>query len=615
MHTSSVDDEVAPARSRAVEILGAAHSAAQRCDREDLVERLEAAQERMRLAEVTVLVVGEFKQGKSSLVNALVNADVCPVDDDVATAVATVIRHAEASEATVTYDPPPGPEGPSDIGDAVTSPIRVEDASAYVVSGRIADSEQRVRSVEIGIPRKLLASGLRFVDTPGVGGLESAHGMATMGALGMADAVFFVTDSSQELTQSELNFVELACSRSPHVYCVMPKIDFYPQWRKIRELNEGHLADAGLDVEILAVSSELRRRSVTGRDRQLNLESGFPALLARLRDKIVSDAEMTTIRGCMADVRSCLAQLQQAEQAERDVLADPDARAGLIAEAENAKRTAERMRSAAARWSVTLNDGIADLTSDIDHDMRTRTRELLAEIHDLVDDNDPTDVVDELFPMVEQRLMADVAENYERMRNQASELSIRVLDLFENDSPAGDVPDVLAPTDLLEGVGSIEVELADRPTLRENVLSGMRGSYGGVMMFGMLGSVVGLATFGPLSVAAGALLGRKAARDERQRQLTLRRQQAKQGIKKYFDEVTFRVNKHSRDTLRQIQRDLRDANNARSQELSRTANEAQKAASAAVQTDEKERERRLNDLDASLDQMRRIDAAAEALVT
>ena len=44
-----------------------------------------------------VLVVGEFKQGKSQLVNALVNAPVCPVDDDIATAVPTVVRHAETT--------------------------------------------------------------------------------------------------------------------------------------------------------------------------------------------------------------------------------------------------------------------------------------------------------------------------------------------------------------------------------------------------------------------------------------------------------------------------------------------------------------------------------------
>ncbi|MDG2113588.1 MAG: dynamin family protein [Actinomycetota bacterium] len=599
--------------SRAMGVIDAAHGAAERIGRPDLMERLAAARERLHQSEVTVLVAGEFKQGKSSLINAIVSAPVCPVDDDVATAVATIVRYAESSEASITYDPlvEEGQEA-SDIGDGLVSPVRVEDAGAFVVSGRIADTDQRVRAVEIGIPRTLLASGLRLVDTPGVGGLESAHGMATTGALTMADAVIFVTDASQEFTASEMGFLQKALDRCPSVLCAMPKIDFYPNWRRIHELNAGHLERAGLDVEILPVSSDLRQYSVKNDDRELNVESGFPALMTRLRDDIVARAEHTTIRGAMNDVHIAVAQLKDTEQAEHDVLRDPSKQEQLIAEATKAKEQAERMRSAAARWSTTLNDGISDLTSDSDHDMRSRTRALLAELDELIDENDPTDIADELLPMVEQRLMADVAENYERMRNQAIELSMRVLDLFEDDQSGGDVPEVAAPLGLMEESGRLEVDLAERPTLRETVFVGMRGSYGGVMMFGMLGSVVGLATFGPLSLAAGVLLGRKSAKEERKRQLTLRRQQAKLGIKKFIDDVTFRVNKHSRDTLRQIQRDLRDANMTRAQELNTTASEALKAAQSALQADESERTRRLKELDASLDQLQRIGAAATA---
>ena len=46
---------------------------------------------------VRVLVVGEPKQGKSSLVNALVGAPVCAVRDDVATVVPTVVRDGSAA--------------------------------------------------------------------------------------------------------------------------------------------------------------------------------------------------------------------------------------------------------------------------------------------------------------------------------------------------------------------------------------------------------------------------------------------------------------------------------------------------------------------------------------
>ncbi len=55
--------------------------------RTDLAERLEQTRARLRDPGVRVIVVGEFKQGKSKLINALVNAPACPVDDDIATSV------------------------------------------------------------------------------------------------------------------------------------------------------------------------------------------------------------------------------------------------------------------------------------------------------------------------------------------------------------------------------------------------------------------------------------------------------------------------------------------------------------------------------------------------
>ncbi|MGH3821508.1 MAG: dynamin family protein, partial [Pseudonocardiaceae bacterium] len=60
-------------------------------DRSDLEARLAQTRARLLDERVRVLVVGEFKQGKSLLVNGLVRAPVCPVHDDMATSVPTVV--------------------------------------------------------------------------------------------------------------------------------------------------------------------------------------------------------------------------------------------------------------------------------------------------------------------------------------------------------------------------------------------------------------------------------------------------------------------------------------------------------------------------------------------
>src|SRR5690606_40618541 len=65
-----------------------------------------------------------------------------------------------------------------------------------------------------GLP---ISGGLVLVDTPGVGGLGSAHGAATMAAVAGADAVVFVSDAAQEYTRPELDFLASAMQMCPNV--------------------------------------------------------------------------------------------------------------------------------------------------------------------------------------------------------------------------------------------------------------------------------------------------------------------------------------------------------------------------------------------------------------
>ena len=99
-----------------LETLELAIQGARAYQREDLAERLSSARRLLADSTVMVHVVGEFKQGKSQLVNALVNAPVCPVDDDIATAVPTVVRYAAATEVALVREgsPPERTEVPVD---------------------------------------------------------------------------------------------------------------------------------------------------------------------------------------------------------------------------------------------------------------------------------------------------------------------------------------------------------------------------------------------------------------------------------------------------------------------------------------------------------------------
>ena len=92
------------AARHALETLDMAIQGTRAYGREDLAERLSSARRLLSDSTVMVHVVGEFKQGKSSLVNALLTAPICPVDDDIATAVSTEVRYAEQVCASASFE-------------------------------------------------------------------------------------------------------------------------------------------------------------------------------------------------------------------------------------------------------------------------------------------------------------------------------------------------------------------------------------------------------------------------------------------------------------------------------------------------------------------------------
>ena len=101
-----------------IELLDRALDLTTRCGRQDLHRRLALVRERAQDPSVRVLVVGQPRQGKSQLVNALVGAPVCGVRDDTTTVVPTVVREGPAPSAALVFAPR---NGSADAGTALDS--------------------------------------------------------------------------------------------------------------------------------------------------------------------------------------------------------------------------------------------------------------------------------------------------------------------------------------------------------------------------------------------------------------------------------------------------------------------------------------------------------------
>jgi len=590
---------------RATSVVDLALQACRAYGREDLGQRLGAVRRTLDDPGIHVVVAGEFKKGKSSLVNALVGAAVCPVDDDTATSVPTYIRYGEQVVAHVIHAEEP----------VRREPIAIEDIRRHVTQENVpgAAYNTSIAGVEVRLPRTMLASGLVIVDTPGVGGLGSAHAAASLAAISMADAVVFVTDASQELTAAEVDFLRQARDLCGTVLCVLTKTDFFPAWRQIRDLDVGHLRGVA-EIQVVAVSSTLRSRAVRVNDAALNAESGFPALVEFVSQRVAGGAVARVATAASGEVVAVSRQIESQFQAELAALADPEANAKVIRQLTATKERADLLRVAAAKWQQTLGDGIADLTVNVDHDLRARIRQVIAEADEAIDEADPADTWPQIEAWLKSRIAQEILTNYTVLRRRAGELSEVVSEHFRDG--AGVVLSELGiynpSTVLAQSQVDTDVEM-ERQGMVTQVWSMMRQSYGGILMFTVLPAMLHIPVVAPVAIGIGLVMGRKGLQDEKKRHLAARRGQAKNAVRKYCDEVTFGVGKDSRDTVRRVQRQLRDFYGARAEELNRSNAEALKAAQEAAQKTEVERQKRVRDLQAELARLKELRERAAAV--
>jgi replication fork clamp-binding protein CrfC len=580
-------------------------------ERTDLRKRLDQTLRRLHDPSIRVIVVGEFKQGKSKLINALVTAPVCPVDDDIATSVPTIVRHGEPASASVLL--PRADAEPGDESDLERQPINIRELAAYVSERGNPGNAKKLVAAEVFLPRKVLAGGLTVVDSPGVGGLGSTHTLTTLTALPTADALLLVSDASQEYTEPEIRFLRQAMRITPSVVGVLSKTDLYPEWRRVAELDRGHLSEVSRDIPLIPLSSDLRLEATRLRDAELNSESGFPDLIGYLRNEIVGKAQRIQRRSVSQDLLSAMDNLRLSLQAELAALEDPAGTPAMIAGLESAKLEADDLRKRSARWQITLNDGIGDLIADMEYDLRDRLRRIQRDAETAIDQGDPGPTWAAFTIWLEECTAAAISDTFVWTSERSQWLATQVAEHFSEDEVAlpvlrvSDTGDALDPVDDMPGLDD------GRINPMQKVLIGMRGSYGGVLMFGLLTGIFGMALINPLSVGAGLLLGRKAYREDKESRLKRRQMEAKALVRRQVDDVVFQVGKQLKDRLRLVQRSTRDHFTEIAEEHHRSLSDSVAAAQKAATTYKLEKEMRIRDIKAGLKRVDTLRQAAEKL--
>jgi hypothetical protein len=235
-----------------------------------LAAEAEGATERIAEGRFYVACVGQFKRGKSTLINALIVDAVLPTGVAPVTSVVTVIRYGAERGARVR------------AAGRDWEPIPIESLAAYVSEKENPENEKGVEAVEVFVPAKLLDSGMSLVDTPGVGSVFAGGTRATRAFVPHIDAALVVLGADPPISGEELALVEEVAGHVETLIFVLGKADRLSERERLeaiwftervleRRIGERRLGRAG--EPILQVSALDRLAGTgTGRDWEVLVE-------------------------------------------------------------------------------------------------------------------------------------------------------------------------------------------------------------------------------------------------------------------------------------------------------------------------------------------------------
>jgi GTP-binding protein EngB required for normal cell division len=160
-----------------------------------------------------VACVGQFKRGKSTLLNALVGYAAVPTGFVPVTAVPTVIRFGDELHARVR------------MRDGSWRDVAMPELKEYVTEELNPENKKAVEGAEVFVPSPMLSSGMCFVDTPGLGSVFTENSATTQAFIPHIDAALVVVGADPPIAGEELALVEAIGNQVRDLILVINKAD------------------------------------------------------------------------------------------------------------------------------------------------------------------------------------------------------------------------------------------------------------------------------------------------------------------------------------------------------------------------------------------------------
>lgn len=384
------------------------------------LERLCELEERLGQQRLHLAVLGQFKRGKSTLLNALLGVDVVPTGVLPITAIPTFLEAAATPGLTILYA-----DGREDRFDFTAIEALRERLADLVTEEANPDNRLGLARVIVRLPSELLTKGVSLIDTPGVGSTHHHNTMAADAILPACDAALFVVSTDPPITEVEVSYLERIRPNVSHILIVLNKIDLLePEDADRAEmfLTRALVEQAGLkSPKIFRVSARAGFQAKLVGDARALEASGLAALEQRLVELLGRDKRAVLEAAVSRKAVALIGELKFQAEFELKSLqlpfADLEQRQRVFEEAiagfEDERRIVNDLLAADQRRALEVLDGEAEaLRSKI-------CRELgLAIDREVAEGAESAKVWRDLQPGLPQRFEMELTAAIERVRTQ-----------------------------------------------------------------------------------------------------------------------------------------------------------------------------------------------------
>ncbi|MBI5677872.1 MAG: dynamin family protein, partial [Planctomycetes bacterium] len=370
-------------------------------DADTIGDRLLTVREQLLSNSFNLVILGQFKRGKTTLINSLIEKEILPSSIVPLTSVVTILKHSNEITCYIIME------------DGDKKSVRLEELADYVTEKGNPKNIRGVRCARIEYPSPFLEKGMLLVDTPGVGSTFLHNTETTYEFLDHLDAALFLMSADVPISQVEKELLDTIKGSTQKIFFVLNKIDNLTpeEIEEISAFNKHVLEEMGFAVqEILPISAREALKAKATNNEVLLSQSGLPNLEDALNRFLSLEKGNIVLNTAISKIKRIITQtLSQIAIEKKTLLASGEELENKIHTfhklVANLKQDREDIAYLLKGESDKLCLKVEDLLKTFEEKEVPRIKQCLQDFFDKNSDANPTTLRDEMQKVIKEEVI------------------------------------------------------------------------------------------------------------------------------------------------------------------------------------------------------------------